>query len=255
MKRNMLSVRTFSDQYLGDRSNQEDALLISSEKMAATNGLLVVVSDGMGGMERGEVYSQSAVETMQEAFAQLSAVESISLCDTLQSVYKAARAAALRLRNTPDDADGGATVVAALIKNGKCAVLSVGDSRIYLLRNGGLIQLNREQTLGVMLDERAAFGVIPKEVATHNPHRGSLMNHTNAEQEMECDICSTPFAIRPGDKIALMSDGVFGTLSDDELTQCLRLPGREAVQSIMDRIRMIAKPKQDNATVALIEIE
>ena len=247
-----IGINVFADQLLGQRKNQEDALYISPASFFHQKGLLVVVSDGMGGMARGEVYSGSAVETMRAAFE---ADENLTapLDERLQAFYDQTREAALKLRQAPGDADGGATVVAALVKNRMCALLSVGDSRICLYRGGGLIQMNREQTLGVLLDQRAAFGVIPQEVADNMPHRDSLTNHTNAETPMECDL-STPFRLAPGDKLALMSDGVYNTLDEDALLACLAKPGREAVTAVMQRITEAAKPKQDNATIIVLEV-
>lgn len=247
-----IGITIFADQLLGQRKNQEDALYISPASLFHKKGLLAIVSDGMGGMERGEVYSNSAVEAMRTAFEQDENL-SAPLNVRLHAIYQKAREAALTLRKSPADVDGGATVVATLIKNRMCAILSVGDSRICLYRGGGLIQLNREQTLGILLDQRAAFGIIPQEVADNMPHRESLTNHTNAESPMECDL-STPFRLAPGDKLLLMSDGVFNTLSDDQLIHCLKRSGKQALNAVMDALRAAHSPKQDNATAILIEV-
>ena len=141
-----------------------------------------------------------------------------------------------------------------LVRSGRCSFLSVGDSRICLLRGGGLIQLNREQTLGPMLDERAALGIISEEVASSNRYRASLINHTNMDTPLPCDMNTTPFTLLPGDRIILMSDGVFGTLSDEELIGSLRLSGDAAVQSVMDAITAKQMKNQDNSTLLLIEV-
>ena len=253
MKRTInISISVFAEQLLGDRQNQEDAMGVSGAAVYHSKGLLAVVSDGMGGMERGEVYSGSAVSTLQQAL--IDETESAAPLDRrLEALYAKVREAALALRQSPGDADGGATVVAVLIKKQMCSTLSVGDSRICLLRKGGLIQLNREQTLGPLLDQRAAFGLIPQEVADNMPHRDSLTNHTNADQPLECDI-SVPFPLIPGDKLLLMSDGVFNALDDDALVRCLALPGRAGAEAIKSAIVEAAVPKQDNATFMILEV-
>ena len=206
----------------------------------------------MGGMARGEEYSQSAILQAQTVFAQRDPSEEMN--SVLLACYAAIHKAALALRQSPEDSDGGATVVMVLVRDGKCTFLSVGDSRIVLLRGGGLIQLNREQTLGPMLDERAAMGIISESVASGNRYRASLLNHTNMDPPLPCDLCTTPFTLIPGDQIALMSDGVSGTLSDDELIDCLSSGGEAAVESVMRCIERKDRKDQDNSTLILVDV-
>lgn len=117
--------------------------------------------------------------------------------------YAAIHKAALGLRLSPQDSDGGATVVMVLIRDGKASFLSVGDSRIVLLRGGGLIQLNREQILGPMLDERAALGIISEAVASGNRYRSSLLNHTNMDPPAPLRHVRDAVYPGSGDQIAL----------------------------------------------------
>ena len=246
-----LTIEVHGGQILGKRGNQEDSFAWTTNN-SSESGVLCIVSDGMGGMARGEEYSQSAVLQAQAAFAQSDPGEEPK--NVLLACYAAIHKAALALRQSPEDSDGGATVVMVLVRDGKCAFLSVGDSRIVLLRGGGLIQLNREQTLGPMLDERAAMGIISEAVASSNRYRASLLNHTNMDPPMPCDLCAAPFTLIPGDQIALMSDGVSGTLSDDELAACLSRGGEAAVEAVMRRIESKDRKDQDNSTLILVDV-
>lgn len=245
-----LTVSVQMKQALGQRSNQEDAVACSAPEAYAVRGVLCVVSDGMGGMARGEEYSNAAIQAVLAEFEALPV--HLSPGHILLSCYAAARRAALNLRGPSGDSDGGATLVMAYIRDGRCTTLSVGDSRICLLRGGGLIELSREQTLGVMLDERAALGVIPQEVAVGNLHRASLLSHINADKPMLSDLSSAPFALIPGDRLVLMSDGVFGTLPEDELTRLMHRPA--AADAIIDAIARRNHPRQDNSTVLIADI-
>ena len=244
-----IALTLYGQQIPGSRENQEDSYGWTSNDQ----DVLCIVSDGMGGMARGEEYSRSAVAQAMEAFA-------LSNPDTaphrvLLDCYARIRQGALALRQSPEDSDGGATVVMALVREGQCSFLSIGDSRICLVRGGGLIQLNREQTLGPMLDERAALGVISESVAAGNCFRSSLINHSNMDTPLPCDMNASPFLLLPGDQLVLMSDGVFGTLSDEELTRCLSHRGEAAVTDVMRAIGAKGKTNQDNSTLVLLEAQ
>ena len=246
-----MTVTLQTKQSIGRRRNQEDAAGCSAIEAYASRGLLCVVSDGMGGMARGEEYSQSAVHAVLTVFDALPA--GLPPRQILLSCYAAARKAALALRTSPDDADGGATLIMAYIREGRCTTLSVGDSRICLLRGGGLIELTREQTLGAMLDERAALGVISGEIASNNLHRNSLLCNINADNPQLSDLYSAPFTLLPGDRLILMSDGVFGTLTEDELTHLLYTHA-DAADAILAAIEHKVRPHQDNCTVTIVDI-
>ena len=246
-----LTIEVHGRQILGKRGNQEDSFAWITN-CSSERGMLYIVSDGMGGMARGEEYSQNAIVQAQAAFERSNPSEAPH--NVLLACYAAIHKAALALRQSPEDSDGGATVVMVLVRDGKCSFLSVGDSRIVLVRGGGLIQLNREQTLGPMLDERAALGIISESVAISNLCRSSLINHTNMDPPLPCDLCTTPFTLIPGDQIALMSDGVSDALSDDELVTCLGYGGETAVDAVMRHIQSKDRKEQDNSTLVLVDV-
>ncbi|HNW85631.1 MAG TPA: serine/threonine-protein phosphatase [Candidatus Limiplasma sp.] len=235
-------------QHLGARADQQDACAASSAEVYERKGLLAVLSDGMGGLNRGAVYSKVATETMVSRFR--SEPPQADPCTELLGLFMAAQAEALRIHR--EDNEGGATVVAVLMRNGRCSFLSCGDSRIYLLRGGGLIQLNREHTLGAVLDERAAFGYLPEEEALYNTRRAALTNHLGMAQLKAVDRNLTPFVLLPGDRIALMSDGITNTLKDDVLCRLLQGPFDTAPDQVIDQVIAAAHPKQDNASLLLV---
>ncbi|NLI21805.1 MAG: SpoIIE family protein phosphatase [Clostridiales bacterium] len=235
-------------QIIGARSDQQDACGATAAEDYAARGLLAVLSDGMGGMSAGELYSRVATETMLRGFA--AETPAPDLCAQLLGLFLAAQREALR--QIPGENEGGATVVAVLIRDGRCAFLSCGDSRIYLLRGGGLLQLNREHTLGPALDERAALGYLPQEDALYNTRRAALTSHLGMTPLKAVDRNLRPFDLLRGDRLALMSDGVFGTLDDDTLCRALKAPLDQAPNQVTALLRAAAHPKQDNASVLLV---
>lgn len=246
-----LNIHMAYRQEVGDRKVQQDAVAVSDEKLYRRCGLLAVLSDGMGGMASGERFSDVVVTEMLRAFE--NADPALPLCERLEAIYRPARTEALKLR-TEEKLDGGATVAAVLMHKNQCAFLSAGDSRIYLWRNGGLIQLNREQNLGVLLDERAAMGQIPWEEAHNNLHRDSLTNHVCEPGEQVCDRNDRPFPLCPGDKIALLSDGVFRTLDEAGISKRIALPGTQGVDAICQAVLREGKSPLDNYSVLLLAI-
>ncbi len=232
----------------GRREIQQDAVCVSEH---GRRGFLAVLSDGIGGMEGGEAFSRIATEEMKKGFETGNVAG--DLCTRLEILYESARSVALEFKDT-QQIDGGATVVAVLIRNDMCAFLSVGDSRIYLYRAGGLIQLNREHTYGKMLDEMAALGRIPREEARNNIYRKALTNNLTETNEPAWDICAHPFRLQAGDKLVLMSDGVFGALDDDMLVRLMPGPADVCAHRIIEAVHNRDMPRQDNNSAIVISL-
>ena len=252
-KEKRLIIHTAMRQDIGKRQRQEDAMIVSPPALSAQKGILAILADGMGGMSNGDVFSGIAVHEMMNAFEEKPYNE--NMCATLLECYGFAQEKALAAQNSDEEGEGGATVTAVLIRNGKCAFLSVGDSRICLLRGGGLIQLNREHVFGTALDERAALGVITREEAQLHLERKALTNFLGRKTTLLCDICSSPFILLPSDKLLLMSDGVFGTLDDQRIVELAMLPHPQSAEAIIEAVIAEKKPKQDNCSILLISIE
>ena len=246
-------LRISSCQDIGNRKRQEDAMIVSSDESYATKGLLAILSDGMGGMQDGDKFSTIATKEMIRCFEEEE--QEPDMCQVLLHCYGKAQKVACAVQPEDEEDWGGATVTAVLFHNGTCAFLSVGDSRIYLLRGGGLIQLNREQTLGVRLDERAAMGDLPWSQVKENKTRKALIAHLGRESGVEPDVCSRPFMLVPGDRIILMSDGVFGTLSDSELLPVLSGNMDKCANEVIRCVLKKEKPGQDNCSVMIIAVE
>ncbi|MBP3902493.1 MAG: serine/threonine-protein phosphatase [Blautia sp.] len=232
----------------GSRSVQQDTYGISRKYVGREKGILAVLSDGMGGMQAGETFSRIAAEEMVNAFELDDSREDMTV--RLQNAYRAARNKALESAEK-QQLEGGATVVAVLVHKGMCTFLSVGDSRIYLYR-GGLIQLNREQVLGTELDEKAAFGLTLKREAKYNRYRDSVTNHLTMPEELPVDCPERPFSLLPGDRLVLLSDGVFRTLNDEEIERIVADPEDKRAKALIEAVNKRAMPDQDNYSAVVL---
>ena len=239
-----------NEQDLGSRSEQQDSFGVSSieKESIEKRGIFAVVADGMGGLSNGAVYSRTAVNAALKSFRE----EEPEMNDeaTLLRVLKRAKNAVAET----GFADGGTTFVATLIRNCQLHFISVGDSRISLMRNGGMIQLNREHVYGRELDDQALNGIISELEAHDNRQRKALTSYLGKQDDVAIDRNINPIPLYSGDKVVLMSDGVYGFISEKELTECLLHKPMEAAVAVKQAVLAKRHPKQDNMTIIVIEV-
>ena len=231
------------------RKEQQDAVNATLPERREELGAICVLSDGMGGLKNGMDASTAIVNTMVRTFQESSARESMERI--LLRGCREAQKAVLRLQEQQNERCG-ATLVAAIVRDGRCSFLSVGDSRIYLYRRGALIQLNREHNKGSITEVRIGLGHLPEEARSDKARKG-LTSYIGIDTLTMVDRSSHSFAVGPGDRIVMASDGVFGTLTEEELEQELALPEERAANAIIDRVMAKQLPNQDNCTVAIMD--
>ena len=232
----------------GRRDSQQDAFCVTGQ---GPSGILVAVADGMGGLVNSGAVSQALTETLAEEFTpdprfpparqlQIAFQQAVGKVDAL-------------LRDHPSRS--GSTLVACLVQNGALSWLSVGDSRIYLWRDGGLIQLNREHNFFHDLTLLALQGDLTFEEADADPRRENLTSYIGWGFPRSIEWNEDPVSLLPGDQILLVSDGVYRALSQDELTNCLyKGTAQKSVQSMHTLIQKKDFPNQDNYTGIVLRI-
>ncbi len=240
---------------IGKRENQQDSFGISdlsNKKLCKEKGIFAVVADGMGGLSGGAEISALVTTYMLNYFAG-SNTEDISglLLNMLLSANQEVR----KYLVNNDNRHSGSTVVNVIIKENTLYFLAVGDSRIYLFRGGALLQLNREHTYGSELDERAARGELSIEEARNDAQRTALTSYIGMDKILHIDRNLRPIPLMKGDRILLMSDGIFGTLSEEELVTIGKLHAYEGAIRMEKMIVSKEKENQDNYTSIIIEIE
>lgn len=244
--------RVSSAQFLGARSRQEDTVSVSPNEVYGQRGLLMVLADGMGGMANGHLFSQLVCEEMQRCFCTMELLPDMQ--QTLVQCFEAVQQRAVAMNRDAED-EGGATMVAVLIRDEKCTFLSVGDSRLALIRNGGLIWLNRPQVMSTRLDENVALGYLRQEDVQGSALRDAVTGYVGSSAVFAADACTAPFELIPGDRLALMSDGVTGTLNDEELLMYLMTPSDVTVSEVVQAVQRKKRPEQDNSSILLAVVE
>ena len=236
-------------QHIGARKDQQDSFGISGMDAVSSVGLLAVLADGMGGLNNGSVYSKTAVQAALQSFRDERAEKSDEA--TLLRILKRAREAVENTGLT----DGGTTFIAALIRDQMLHFVSVGDSRICLMRNGGIIQLNREHIYGRELDDMAANGLLSEAEASSDTQRSAITSYLGKTGDLEVDRNINAIPLFSGDKVILMSDGVYGYLPEPELKELLYQKPMKAAEAIEKAILAKNNPHQDNMTIIVLEIE
>lgn len=238
---------------IGKRNYQQDAFGVSplqDEKMRfQSRGVLAVLADGMGGMKGSGELSQAAVYTALKRFPHMPGDMRETLASLTSDILN-------MVQTHFADSGAGSTLIMANIRGGMLDFISIGDSRIALLRSGKLMTLNREHNYAATLHQQAAQGLLSWQEATENLRRRALTSYLGQGTEPAIDFPAEPIRLQCGDMIVLMSDGVYGTLDDGTLERHLirSKNAMEAAEAIEKEVLSACKRNQDNFTAVLIEI-
>lgn len=181
-------------------------------------GSLFVVCDGMGGAAAGEVASRTAVDTIFERLTQgeppahwddLVGRLDLAIIEAGHRIYQMARV-------DQERRGMGTTCTAAALMDGRLFVHQVGDSRCYVLRQGRLIQLTRDQSLLTQLIEA---GQVKPEDAANFEHSNIILQALGTTEMVNTDV--TFLDLRRGDTLLLCSDGLSGMVDDDTIRSLL----------------------------------
>ena len=237
---------------IGRRSGQQDSL--GSLILDNGTGIFAVVADGMGGLSGGDQVSQSLVMSMLQQASSLAPGQ-------MEGVLSA------MVRNTNGEInhklgpDGiyksGSTVVAVLVRGNLFHWISVGDSRIYLYRGGSLIQLNQEHTYEVELMQRMMNGEITAAEAANDPQRRGLTSFIGMGRLKYVDASLRPILLQSGDRILLMTDGVFNHLPETAMADTLlhNPDVQQAAEVLEKQVLALRDAAQDNFTAIILGIQ
>lgn len=236
-------------QSTGNRPNQEDAYgVVPSADLGDERALLAVVADGMGGHAAGEIASELAVQAFVDGFFDSgSADDGSRLWAGLESANRRIREAIEGDRNL---VGMGTTLVAVLIRDGLARWISIGDSPLYLIRNGALRCLNR-----LHLANRNASG---EEGGNHpagdQGASSALAAAVIGDRLFEVDD-PDPIPLQPGDQLIAATDGI-NSLPERELLRTMaNNHGSTAARHAEELIQAVESqgvPRQDNTTVVVI---
>lgn len=249
-----LTVNIGNAHHIGARESQQDSFGISdilSRELCEKKGVFAVVADGMGGLSNGKEVSAIVTSSMLKYFNEKTfhSAPEIELLNMVSSANEEVN----RYLGKDGKGKSGSTLISIILQNRQLYWAAAGDSRICLVRNNSILQLNREHTYGCELDEKAAMGEISREEAQNNPQRAALTSYLGMGKLEKIDRSIRPLNLVSGDRVLLMSDGVFGALSDEEILSVMNIPPYESAVMLERMILAKNKPNQDNFTAVIFE--
>ncbi len=206
---------------------------------------LIIVADGMGGHQAGEVASETAVQAITEYILERGATESIpqlleeAMIFANETIYG-------RAKQDPDCASMGTTAVLCYIKGKDAYFANVGDSRAYLLGVAGMEQVTEDHSLVMELLRQ---GEITREEAEHHPQKNVITRALGTERTVETDLFHCE--LEQEDMILLCSDGLTGLVSDTEIAKIMWSEG--SVEQHLEQLISLANERggYDNITVVV----
>ena len=203
---------SLTDQGRVRKQNQDACSYLQFELGDGSEILAAVVCDGMGGAKAGNIASEIAVETFMEELRKDFYAPSVTDVQMLCAVKTANRLIYEKAQSDPDYEGMGTTLVAAVTDGSHVTVANVGDSRCYLIRDGGIQQLTKDHSV---VEDMVDRGEIERADAWKHPRRNYITRALGAEEQVECDLFFRD--LEPGDVLLLCSDGLSGVVNPQEL--------------------------------------
>jgi protein phosphatase len=220
----------------------------SNPDLLGRRGVLIVVADGMGGCQAGEVASRIAVDTVSRAYYDSTAEPRFALASALEE----ANYAIYEFSRGREECAGMGTTCTALAIHGRVAYSAhVGDSRLYLVRSNSIYQMTEDHSV---VTELVKQGLLTADAARHHADRNLILRALGSHAAVEISTWGHPLPVRSGDRFVLCSDGLHDAVTDEEIR--IAAETREtaaACECLVAAAR--ERGGYDNITVAIARVE
>jgi PPM family protein phosphatase len=209
-------------------------------------GILVAVSDGMGGAQAGEVASSIVLDALRHGMSTVQATDAeAALRVTIEDANKQVIDAALATGRV----GMGATLTAVLFNGAYAYIAEIGDSRAYLLRDGRMVQLTHDQSLVQQLIDS---GMLTRETSENSQYKNVILQAMGIKPDIA--VALNRLSVRRHDRFLVCSDGLSGSLKDQEMLAIIL--GSATMESACARLiaAAVAHGAQDDVTVILAEV-
>lgn len=234
---------------IGGRQENQDSYGMSDTRM----GMLVVVCDGMGGGPAGKTASTIAVQAIID-YVSGTAAEKNPVYVLEEAGVAANEALLAAVEANPSLKGMGTTCVCLLITHDKAYVMHIGDSRCYQLRDGKAVFRTADHSY---VGELVRRGTITEEEARNSKYSNVITRAIGVSPEIIPEVDELNY--KPGDRFALMSDGIWGAMSEPQLVVllCSNEPPVDLVTDLSERVEAIGNNSgggHDNLTIAVVDI-
>lgn len=211
-------------------------------------GRLAVVADGMGGAEGGQHASRIAVEAVREIYA--GSGEADPQQRLLASFHEANHRVQQEAQAKPLLHGMGTTLTACAIVANSLYFAHIGDSRLFLIREGEARQLSRDHSLVARLVESGT--IRPEDAETH-PQKHVLTAAIGVAEDLQPDMPTAPIELRSSDVLILCTDGLWGQMTTAEIAEIASQSApKDACQSLVQLAKERGGP--DNITVQVLRV-
>lgn len=245
-------------QYRGKREHQEDYYAYADAtagRETSLSRLLLSIGDGLGAHSGGMVASYVAVNAFVRAFLENDIALSWRLRLSLDAANDTIAFLGQRLPNVSTPM--GTTLLSVCATMDQLYWISVGDSPLFLFRDGSLERLNEDHSLVPLIEQRVRIGEISQEEADRHPDRHTLQSALMGKDIYMIDAPSEAFPLKSGDIIIAASDGIF-SMDSNHLEELLAFGKNSSADKIADAIifaiRRMNLERQDNTTVGVIKV-
>ncbi len=227
------------------RAQNQDAAFASDAPVGCLPSLFVV-ADGMGGHQAGDYASRRAVETIRQVLEEHASGEPVQAMS--EAITTANGTIYQEAKSDRSKAGMGTTMVAAVIGGDQLSVANVGDSRLYLFRDGLLRQITQDHSV---VEEMVRKGEMAKDRARNHPKRSMITRAVGAEPKVRIDFFDE--TVEKGDLVLMCTDGLTGMVEDDEIARVLSGEGsvEAKVRELIDKAN--ENGGADNITVIIID--
>ncbi len=244
--------------------NNEDLFSVTAYQLSPddpTRSVFAIVADGIGGHRAGEVAASIAVEMISQAVAHSDASQPTAI---MQAAILQASQAILAQSESDEDKEGmGTTVACVWVIANRLYVASVGNSRIYLLRDRQLIQVNKDHT---WVQEAVDAGALTPLQAREHPHANVIRRYLGSKQPVEVDLrlrlsahdndrqalANQGTQLHKGDRLLICSDGLNDMIEDPDIRHILQTYEiKPAVYHLIELANQ--KGGKDNITAVILE--
>lgn len=247
-----MQIECYGSSRIGQRSSNQDSIACHLRDDA--HSALIAVADGMGGYKGGDIASQLAIESLEQAL--LEPLTSAPPGDAeeleevlLDSARQANSAIVERRGREPKHARMGTTLTAGLLQDGRLSLVHIGDSRCYRYRDGALEQLTEDHNLAQEMVREKALAA--NQVEAH-PYSHVLTRALGVDAVAE--FSRQGLEVESGDSYLLCSDGFYQVLDDADV--CAALAENPGIEEVVNRLLdlCVERETSDNASLVMARL-
>ncbi|MCD8021083.1 MAG: protein phosphatase 2C domain-containing protein [Clostridiales bacterium] len=237
---------------IGTRESQQDSCYVSVNG----NSAIGIVCDGMGGLNGGEIASQNATLMFVQDFEQVRYYTNNYYNFFCNEMVDIDTMVAELTDSNGDLLAAGTTLVAVAVIDGHMQFISVGDSKIYMIRGDKMACLNREHNYFLILNEQLVRGdITPEDYAREQSRGAALISYLGMGNVNLMDANPQPMELVDGDIIILCSDGLYKALSEEQIFAIIKknpINLEQMLAELQEEASRASTYSQDNTSIVLL---